>query len=164
MKKYFTKYLPVEGEIKDKVLWNGMIHDVYGESLTPNVTVVLRKIGTNREEVYLSDCKPVKLFLCTSEIEFNDTLFHADGTPITQEEKNKYGRNEILVWRSAGCYKVVGEVSPEAVWVLDKFDFTEDQIKPIYWADTVSLKPPYTVTPGKIHIIKILCPTCKTFH
>lgn len=165
--KYFTKYLPVEGEIKegDRFLHattNTIEKAVHGSHIPPH--------------------KLVKLFLCTSEIKLGDEVIHNEitSTPVTvdnivkgsvwfQETPGKYAVRD--------CYKVIGEVSPEAVWVTEGMEFDEEQIQgigcykkhpmdSIYFEDLESFTKFFTEHPSIKYrpVIKFECPTCKTFH
>jgi hypothetical protein len=89
MKKYFAKYLPVEGEIKK-----------------------------------------VKLFLCSRNIEVGDKYYY-NGTETDicdseirleqiKEQEEKHGQKR---------FKVIGEISPEAIWVKEGDEFNEVDVR-----------------------------------
>lgn len=105
--KYFTKYLPVEGEIKE------------GDYYLNNGTPTKRTEGTE-DKSYLNQQK-VKLFLCSRDIQVGDTVHY----PL-----NNYIPVQWLGGNLTGHeFKVIGEISPNAIWVKEGDEFDEDQIK-----------------------------------
>jgi len=138
MKQYFAKYLPVEGEIKkgDYVKCNGaqgIVTDTWG-SIT-----VLEKDG--EEHNWRSDIPKLhKLFLCSRDIQVGDTnLQHYDPLTntkcadeprsINNEEELLYLKDYIEKVERYDCFKVLGEISPEATWVKEGDTFNNDEIK-----------------------------------
>lgn len=119
--KYFAKYLPVEGEIKegDKVKHNGQI------------VTALKQEGegdtwkTDGLPTYGSNLEKVKLFLCSREIQVGDKTRHKNGAesvlvPLSEEDAKYRARN--------GFFKVIGEISPEALaYVKEGDEFKEDE-------------------------------------
>lgn len=156
MKQYFAKYLPVEGEIKkgDYVKCNGaqgIVTDTWG-SIT-----VLEKDG--EEHNWRSDIPKLhKLFLCSRDIQDNEE-FYFSPNPIYYSDKKQTMRKlerKLLAENSVlpkFVYKVIGEISPEAVWVKegDEFDI-EDVIITQY------KKHP------ELNTVKVECPNCNHFH
>jgi hypothetical protein len=139
MKKYFAKYLPVEGEIKK-----------------------------------------VKLFLCSRNIEVGDKYYY-NGTETDicdseirleqiKEQEEKHGQKR---------FKVIGEISPEAIWVKEEDGFDEDDILfildasiayEIDWEEPCTekeyLKGYKPLNDGRTYgvlPIKIKCKCCNTF-
>jgi hypothetical protein len=180
MSKYFTKYLPVEGEIQPHTPVKQPSGSVKKSGLPPDFIPAAIRNGW----------KPVKLFLCSTDIQVGDEVIHnkITSTPVTvgdivkgfvwfQETPGKYTLKD--------CYKVIGEVSPDAVWVTEGMEFTEEQVEEWYWhlkqncfalpvhfAEENSNKAPNFLPNTwenrkevfKRGIFKFLCPTCKTFH
>lgn len=111
MKQYFTKYLPVEGNIfpKDKfihTLYEGVIHT--NEDVTP-----LKEHP---------DYKKVKLFLCSRDIQVGDELTHIRTGLKTKKQLGKSLSGEWI--------KVIGEISPDALaYVKEGDEFDENEIK-----------------------------------
>lgn len=156
MKKYFAKYLPVEGEINkgDKVL----------DTLNEQYDTWLDDDKCDEYGHY----KKVKLFLCSRDIQVGDTVKchstkdeHKNGVydcevrvvDISEEHTVRVtmeGWEEDLPIPRNYLLKVIGEISPEATWVKegDEFDETEIKIFRLPW-DKVS--------------VRILGP-CKHFH
>lgn len=124
MKQFFTKYLPVSGEIK-----NGEIY--------------LNRFGQVRYKKYRipgneKKDREVKLFLCSRDIKVGDKVFY-DGTDemfkntypenvvakVKNEEHKNYLKDKFYV-------KLIGEVSPEAIWVKEGDEFCMDDIRLMY--------------------------------
>lgn len=188
MKTYFTKYLPVEGEIKE----GDMVLD------TLSGEIVCWWDGDNWDK----HDKKVKLFLCSRDIQVGDSnittysykndmkLMHKSGLvfiellpsgrahlaadgfsaacplPIVKDENEKFGFK-------SDTFKIIGEVSPEATWVTEDMEFDEEELdvffyvfndnKPLFHFEIKNYKTFVDVKRGEI-IIKIKCPTCKQFH
>lgn len=146
--KYFTKYLPVEGEIRkgDKVIHNG------------NIVTVIKKEGegstwlTNGFPKYGSGLKKVKLFLCSKDIQVGDTVRFPDTLKETIVKEDLLPLSSFRVY---GYFKVVGEISPDANWVTEGMEFDDNDTLP-------SIQEIESDNPKAIIFIK--CPTCKHFH
>lgn len=112
MKKYFAKYLPIEGEIKEGHLFR----DEFGyiRPFTDDDTIMYEH----------SKNKPsaVKLFLCSDNIKVGEEyLFnvgYAAGTKIADEE----ALEDIQKGTDIG-FKLIGEISPGAIWVKEGDEF-----------------------------------------
>ncbi len=147
---YFTKYLPIEGEIK---VGNRVQLKDDGSIITTTIDM----------PNYLAYQK-VKLFLCSRDMQVGDKMCQSDGSG-----------NETCfdsqIDKKAGFMKVIGEISPAAIWVKEGDEFKEDQIQkcilynddkpvlPVHWAqsliqDYCEFRVAY----------QIKCPTCSTFH
>jgi hypothetical protein len=120
--KYFTKYLPVEGEIK-------MGDKFYEEGLG---------IGTRTNKKGVYDFQKVKLFLCSRDIQVGDKVIDTDEynsvlTVVEGDAKTQLGLPDdqvtVLVGRTLGCLKVIGEISSKAYWVKEGDEFQDDQVK-----------------------------------
>lgn len=103
-KVYIAKYLPVKG----------------GYS----------RIVKNNEGTPVDFEQEVKLFLCSRDIQIGDTAYndkfysYPDGQLIdTNSKVMDHGMMEI------DSYKVIGEVSSEAIWVKEGDEFEESEIK-----------------------------------
>lgn len=106
-KKYFTKYIPVEGEIEKNEPFDPIV-GIYG--------------------------KKMKLFLCSRDIQVGDKVILEDHPDFG--EKIILAINEGVVDLSNGgkthnhnLIKIIGEISSEATWVTDGLEFDESQIK-----------------------------------
>lgn len=170
-KKYFAKFLPVEREIKkgDKAQYRT------GEIISYDV------------QLNTDNLKKVKLFLCSRDIQVGDSVFEilSDKTLgdefIWTEDINKYNYQYI---EDDIVFKVIGEISPEAIWVKELMEFDEDEIEEWYWhieqncfalsvkfAEEISNKPPNFCKNTwenrqdifKKGIYRIQCPCCKSF-
>lgn len=153
MKKYFTKYLPVEGEIREG--------DFYLNSVG-GISQAKCELDTPLANKYN---KKVKLFLCSRDIQAGDKIWHEFSNTFVEigqeyidtmtEEKQKIS------------FKVIGEISHNAVWVKEGDEFDEDEVNiteqcPHYnnrhmWKDC-------SCKTGFVKGVYIKCPTCKTFH
>lgn len=139
--KYFTKYLPIEGDIKDGQHIFFKINNKWTE-----VCAFDELLGSGIQEV-----KQAKLFLCSRDIQVDDKLisYNENLTGIvTSTEYNEDGEKyyvdlsnntkgliqtkstdenhppNIINW-----FKIVGEISPGALsFVKEGQEFREDQI------------------------------------
>jgi hypothetical protein len=135
MKKYFTKYLPVEGEIKE----GDYIQVPHALGAVGKVI----KIKQGKEEsIYhygernfciASHCHRVKLFLCSRDIQVGDDVWDSGN--------GYYKADQMLVDLLTGPavaalkevpVKVIGEISPHATWVTEGMEFDEDEVKTLY--------------------------------
>ncbi len=187
MKKYFAKYLPVEGEIKEgvKVLFQGIkIYTVNGqedfsghwflgdeyvnEMLEPEFN------GYNERQI-----TPVKLFLCSKDIQVGDKVYWSDPEGLTSQFNTVIESTEDIIFMSEPesseieampqeVIKIIGEISPQAIWVKEGDEFDESNLlwlinddfeDEIDRADFNSV-----VEPAEQDRVMIKCPTCKTFH
>ena len=127
MKQYFAKYLPVEDEI----------------GLTTYDSI-------NGE---LPGSQPVKLFLCSRDIQVGDEYYTSDfqkyKTPLEPDEDFFKGNNDR--------FKVIGEISPNAKWVKEGDEFDENQILTKYKSTKAGLSENY------ILYAEIKCLCCETF-
>ena len=115
--KYFCKYLPVEGEIKegDKVLYLGKLREV---SLMDNRLI----IWGGEAFVQILTEKKVKLFLCSRDIEMGNKVLG------NIESKEEYTFMEGM--NAKYCTKVVGEISKDALsYVKEGMEYDEEDVK-----------------------------------
>lgn len=162
MKPYFTKYLPLDGEIKDGDLIRGDNGEIFPA----------RWIPKNTTQKY-------KLFLCSRDIQIGD-VFRSTRTNPTKDlislqlpEPVENGAfplycyytndGEYIQWVPYNeGYKIIGEISPEAIWVKEEgMDFDEDEIYKAMWSPKFKT---FGHSPGMEVRIKIKCPTCGSFH
>lgn len=107
-KKYFTKYLQYNKPLKDGDIGIMLLVD--------------------------DEVKPFKLFLCSREIEVGDKLrtFTGDSTiPVVlgceaEREALQTGIDNYKL------FNVIGEVSPDAIWVVEDMEFDENEVKILY--------------------------------
>lgn len=117
-KKYFTKYLPVEGEIK--------VGDVYLQNLIgigfPNEIRIYTGGKLEARD------KKVKLFLCSRDITVDDfgTTYHSSEDTLIATENTHWRIKDF------GYYKIIGEISPDVTWVKEGAEFSEDEVIP-FW-------------------------------
>lgn len=130
MKPYFAKYLSVEGEIKenDLLINPAGTYEYYRKSLDITGSIY-------------NGCKKVKLFLCSRDIQVGDMVqeIFYDGTLSKMYSFGKLPNiNDLVILyngklhhqtRIENIIKVIGEISPEATWVKEGDEFTEDEIK-----------------------------------
>lgn len=135
MKPYFTKYLPVEGEIKEGQT---------GISINNATYTHFNHLGKNYG-------KPAKLFLCSRDIQVGDNVFykeeqtkfekidHDEGYPewVFSNSQTYHAPTNGKIWdKEIPPFKVIGEISPEALTYVKKGDeFDEESIKRIYAAE-----------------------------
>lgn len=115
-KPYFTKCLPVEGEI------------IKGDKYFSNEGKVENAIV---EGPYHQWLKRAKLFLCSRDIQVGDEYFIGDGVKYyCKTVKNgKVHAQAPMIADLKDCYKVIGEISPKATWVKEGMEFDEDEIE-----------------------------------
>ena len=158
MKTAIAKYLPVEGtpELEDFYIDNSGILGLDGLSV----------------ELLDKGYKKIKFFAVTQDIETGDEVF---GDDVIEEPFNDgWGeffrcivleKREKTFFLSTGkksgltkfetkhdnCYKILGELSPNAAWVKEG-----DEIK-----GEIDLQ---SGTRPAGYLFRVLCPTCNTYH
>lgn len=134
--KYFTKYLPVEGEINegDKFLdhTDNLIKDAH-----------IPEIYNNPHVPYFDGYKKVKLFLCSRDVQKTDKEIYVhkpDGSEVTKVElidiiSDKENTVVMFKWGEQtpgtliqNTFKKIGEISPGAKWVKEGNEFDEDEV------------------------------------
>jgi hypothetical protein len=179
MKPYFAKYLPEEGEIKEGDCVQVKSHNSDNIPLlgAGAVFTVLRKDNSTGRE-YLEDGKgtlcpaenaqKVKLFLCSRDIQVGDsacakgTFHNIAGFEWKEHHAKEYNNNADGYY-----YKVIGEISPEAVWVKEGDEFDEDDLvfKRVDRENGGGWKyVEVEDTAGFPTIVEIKNPSCKHFH
>lgn len=151
--KDFTKYLPIEGEIKQG--------DKYIRKNAPQWGV---SIACACPDQIL--WRKVQLFLCSRDIQVGDKVwdtlnekFCEVTTPFvalhTSDGENVpcwYLKTEPVTFHEARfLIKVIGPISPETTWVKEGDEFREDQ-----WRKTDLIGLPI--------IFQIQCPICRQFN
>lgn len=159
MKPYFIKYLHVEGEIN--------IGDYYKYNNSYPVKH-LDKETVPKTKNY----KKVEPFLCSRDIKEGDkfkTIYNLEVDLIASDVVMGSGThnypNEMLVWNKLEdntkfwrllkeCFKIIGPISKDAVWVQEGFEYDADQIS-YPWTSSIDNYEKKS--------IKIKCPCCDTF-
>lgn len=130
-KKYFTKYLPVEGEIKegDTILYNNRL------ATATHISYVIKFIDETENtvldtQIQIDSRKKIKLFLCSRNIQIGDKVFHDtnvqnSGFTWTDSHNNKMRKDDV--------YKVIGEISRETTWVKEGDEFDENELGWLLW-------------------------------
>jgi hypothetical protein len=196
MKKYFCKYLPVEGEIKEGDICYftqfkefGTATMVYDELCFVSFPQESKGSLTSPISRNLDDKRPYKLFLCSRDISIGDKVRRPSGfseRPDLEFTVNSIGERDGKKLYKEGdenyhtkgteenTYKVIGEISPEAVWVAEGMEFDEDEWSLFgYYSNTpyvlegLMKNPEYQEEYKEMYhdfVVKIKCPTCKQFH
>jgi hypothetical protein len=171
MKKYFAKYLPVEGEPKE----GDMV--IYKEvGWTENYEEAL-KAAVYGDPIPIK----VKLFLCSRDIQVGDEVhipYPSGEVRIKPTEASIIAIGNVAAKNNG--YKVVGEISPEATWVKEGDEFNEEEVKRVVcianpFGETSWYDKPLDFIPelgvrnehSYMYIathIEIKCPTCRKFH
>lgn len=116
--KYFTRYLPVEGEIK--------AGDKYIRKNAPQWGV---SIACACPDQIL--WKKVQLFLCSRDIQVGDSYHfdvgYASGEKVADQE------DVTQLHLENNPFKVIGPISPKATWVKEGDEFEEDQVQEWFW-------------------------------
>lgn len=148
MKKYFCKFLPVEGEIKEAksphvndgdfyIDREGKIYRNGWKGISPPVDIF--------------KFKKAKLFLCSRDIQVGDKVRSFNYPEQEEREvinlrvsKKMVGKdthseiyhladiqypNEIGTAAVSQFFKVIGEISPDATWVQEGDEFDEDEVQ-----------------------------------
>lgn len=181
MKKYFSKYLPIDGEIKegDMFFFEGS-------------TLPIQK-NEFREKQYPLSCdkdpkQKVKLFLCSKDIQLGDTYYHDEYCPYPKGEvadSNTKVMNAHMMIANEGenytgdeSFKVIGEISPEATWVKEGDTFDEGEITFTYINkhfpdEQAEFDNPSEFLANEYYhrnrdkfkmIVKVKCSQCNTYH
>ena len=189
--KYFTKYLPVEGEIKegDRVIHpDGEVRkciEIIKKDIKENDLIVM----TENSGHYRDKCKKVKLFLCSRDIKVGDKVkvdVLDNGKLNDFTFKNIDIDEGLPVWEFEGVglfnyfpgydeelppFKVIGEISPDAIWVKEGDEFDEEEIERLdrangrkYTKEQYESLVKLTGHPKEPVFVQIKCPTCKTYH
>jgi hypothetical protein len=102
---------------------------------------------TGKKDILYRDCTPVELFLCSRDIQVGDSIecyipvgeppyytdkglvteYKPEDDTITYVVDNDPNHQLINVGRDF-CYKVIGPISPQALWVKEGMEFDEDEI------------------------------------
>jgi hypothetical protein len=172
MSKYFTKYLPVEGEIKKGVLTNK--GTVLKSMFIPNKeilwitdTILDGKCVDSEDDCFQPHyLTPIKLFICSRDIQVGDKV--QTKNPDNGEEVYCIinTEEELEEWIEDKAFKVIGEVSPEATWVKEGMEFEEDNVQ-ILGEDNFGYKYLLEIlNPKDVQkvIVQIKCSNCKNFH
>lgn len=147
MKQYFCKYIPVEGEEKRKT----------GSTVSNEVGICLRE-----EDGGYDYYQKVELSLCSRDVSLHEECWL---------DNEKVIPNQLHVDLRDKCYKVIGSISPDAVWVTEGMEFDEDevtvqQVGPFHDMDDVFNvdNKVWNHTKTYKYYIQIKCSTCKHFH
>lgn len=158
-KPYFTKYIPVEGEIKEGDIFVFQDNDppeiFKCSGLTDDTHL---KVASDNEWGYgdWAKCysRKVKLFLCSKDIQVGDRVRRDGmiGEGILQKPNYVQYEEVGVLDPSIEFFKVIGEVSPNALtFVKEGDEFTEDQISI------------YDVSHREDIEVNIKCPCCGDF-
>lgn len=143
--KYFTKYLPVERELKSQIWqWYNNVNNTGWELISCSDMDAIIAHGLEPQPRF----RRVKLFLCSRDIQVGDKV----KSPVYEEDLVAKS-HELLNGAYHNCFKVIGEISLDAVWVTEGMEFEEDDVHKCFVPDAW---PTGTV--------KIKCSQCKHFH
>lgn len=149
-KRYFVKFLPVEGkiEIGDRVIdakiapKDGLIFqggDNFLNDMGDTVTLPQWQTRFNFQKL--------KLFLCSKDVKIGDIVY--------DPHNNKYYIYHLNM-DSEYLFTVIGKISKDAIWVKEGDEFTKDLFNRQYTYDEFFNCIGF--------ICRIKCPTCNTFH
>ena len=168
MKKYFVKYLPVEGEIKEhatvfKDFEIGTVVHLYPNKDAYEIEFFEKGMSKETATYPASRVKLAKLFLCSRDK--SDRRIDMD----TQQwqELSRDEREEYLY-----KYTPIGEISPDAVWVTEGMEFEESEVEVTITCPKCGSEYNDGFCPEDIDceidkkrpIAKIKCSQCKQFH
>lgn len=117
MKKYFVKYLPVEGDIKEGEIC--FVDDGNGDT----DYLPFKQIYMEEGEPYPVKVKP---FLCSRDIQVGDEYYNSMGYKVdhTWDEEAIQDSKDF----PDDIFKVIGEISPDA-GIIEGQEFTEEEVK-----------------------------------
>jgi len=142
MKKYFTEYIPVEGEIKE--VKGTPIYSIDGivqfelrahRDINSPSNILRCHDGETYKDYLDSQCKPVKLCLCSRNVKIGDKFDQLPGingvSYICKEIANGFILDDEGKHRAIEtCFKVVGDISPDALsYVKRGMEYDEDQVQ-----------------------------------
>lgn len=142
MKKYFSKYLPVGGDIKEgdwciakqTVLSNNHSKHYIRETYADLVQYSKARVETSGRYDTI-EFQKVKFFLCSRDIQGGDEVSHCKSGEVAIV--GGLSDNDVILkdhhWPHSNkedWYKIIGEISPEAVWVEEAMQFDEQQWRP----------------------------------
>lgn len=170
MSNLFIKFLPVEGGIKEgeKVLYNGkLLTTHYYDSHFTKWEFIEEAIPPVIYDNSL--LKKVLPHLCSRDIQVGDKFFE-EGDPTERTADTWEVAKSAST--SSGFFKVLGLISPDAVWVTSGMEVKEKDVEEWWWSyrynHAIMRKLPedneYDDNPLVDAIYKLRCPTCKTFH
>jgi len=153
--KYFARFLPVLGEIKEG-----------DKALNPSNKKVVKVNVACLKHLVDDKWKKVKLFLCSRDIQIGDEYYNSIGYKVD----HTWDEEAIQDFKDFpdNIFKVIGEISEDAIWVKEGDEF--DEYKSLFrdedgniWKDKYGAgKMGY---PGELfEICRVRCPTCKQFH
>jgi hypothetical protein len=162
MKQYFTKYLPVEGELKKGKYFKDTTGTI---RIADETDEMMENFLTKRlppQQVY-------KLFLCSRDIQVGDEMTRLDGSKFKADKAPDGSAH----W-NGHAYKVIGEISPEATWVKEGREFDEDEVEkrvkftennmtypfPLNWEEKLRKDFPEREI---VYLYLIKCSCCGTF-
>jgi len=116
--KYFAKYLPVDGEIKEGDKWWD------GTNICDD--------WDSKEAWNTCNGKPVKLLLCSRDIQVGDECYIAGRNflpPTYLATQMDFSAKYESIQMLKGAFKVIGEISPDALsFVTEGDEFDEEEI------------------------------------
>lgn len=116
-KKYFAKYLPVEGKITDPEM---VMFKIDGKWTEPCEFESF--VGNEIEEV-----KQGKLFLCSRDIQVGDMCYKGNDYSLAASIIPKH-KEALEYLMKEDYHKVIGQISPNAQWVKEGDEFDEEEL------------------------------------
>jgi len=159
---YFAKYLPVEENLEKG---NSYIRKSSPWNIYHNFKYSLQILD-------MQELQKVKLFLCSKDIKVGDRTNNG----IIEKIEGNFSEEIWCIKDGIGKYhikestfKIIGEVSPEAVWVKEEMKFNDEDIawisddgdEELYFIDKDWDWKEFNTTNA---MFAIKCPTCKQFH
>lgn len=169
MNKYFVKYLPVYEELisGDSVKFN-----LGSDVIHHNVIITDTSIYTSDNKLLFDKAGTIKVkpFICSRDIKINEPFYwrgQLAGNLWTKEYQQDKETNEEF---AKVVFKVIGQLSKDAIWVREWDEFKEEDIQlnviisNTHHVPTTLDKLETDKFLGYKHFIKIKCPICKSFH
>lgn len=175
MKTFFVKYLPVQDEViidnleKNQLLVGFHHRDKYDERFYFSRKASEASVYSDRGFEFTPK-QILKLFLCSKDLNIGDEFYNNLGV----KTDHLFDQEDI-----EGHFKVIGEISPDAIWLKEGDELNEDDWT-IFWTyfdeegglyecnpkilsyEEKEFKLQYGYKPD--YIIRVKCDKCNTFH
>src|SRR4051812_38335154 len=125
--KYFCRHIPVEGDVKvgDTFTSTKPNGDRYKASSIKDGYVYTSPLSFRFR---IQDCTLNKLFLCSRDIQVGDEVHHGaiEGATQIVDDVEKFSKPHEITGQ---FFKIIGEISPDAIWVKDGDEFEENDVE-----------------------------------
>lgn len=179
--KYFAKWLPVDGEIRS----GDHFWDIYPNGYK-DLSLLAGGDNSPLKQPPGRNYQKVQLFLCSRDIHEGDRMechveigepphtiargicvryISENHTYTFKDDRPEYGNSNV---GASYCYKVIGPISPNATWVVEGMELTDDDIEKggghiLFWDGNI-MSHWSKQKDDVFKYIKLKCPSCYTHH